>query len=409
MKPQNVVRLILLAWIFTLAPAVPGGFTFTTNDGTITITGYSGNAGGYLIIPDTTNGWLVTTIGTNAFYARSDVTNVLISTNVTRIAYRAFYNCKLTSLTIPNSVTNIERVAFANCSFTNVVLPSSVISLGTSAFGICFHLAAIMVDELNPMYSSTNGVLFNKNQTTLLQIPGGRSGSYTIPDTVTSIGDEAFMACYSLTNVAIPNSVTNIGTYAFSPCGLTSIVIPDSVINIGVAAFDLCQRLAYVALGSGVRSLPSNAFSSDSALTNITIPKTVTNIGNSAFLWCSNLKGMFFGGNAPGLGLTAFYGDNNLTIYCLPGTTGWNMTYGYGGCAIALWNPQPQAIGIQTNGFGFTVVGTTNIPIVVESCADLPSGTWTATQTCTLTNGSIYFSDPNCTNLPTRFYRIRSP
>jgi len=78
-----------------------------------------------------------------------------------------------------------------------------------------------------------------------------------------------------------------------------------------------------------------------------------------------------------------------------------------------LWNPQAQAadgsLGFKTNRFGFNITGTTNIPIVVETGTNLTSGVWTPLLTATLTNGSIYFSDPQWTNYPGRFYRLRSP
>ena len=85
----------------------------------------------------------------------------------------------------------------------------------------------------------------------------------------------------------------------------------------------------------------------------------------------------------------------------------------FGGLPTALWNPTIQtanaAFGVLNNHFGFTITGTTNIPIVVEGSANLATTSWTALQTCTLTNGSVYFSDPTWTNYATRFYRIRSP
>jgi hypothetical protein len=84
----------------------------------------------------------------------------------------------------------------------------------------------------------------------------------------------------------------------------------------------------------------------------------------------------------------------------------------FGGRPAILWNPQMQTSAFFTalaNQFGFTITGTTNIPIVVEASANLAPASWTALQTCTLTNGSIYFSDPGWTNYPARFYRVRSP
>jgi hypothetical protein len=106
-----------------------------------------------------------------------------------------------------------------------------------------------------------------------------------------------------------------------------------------------------------------------------------------------------------------FAGDINATVYYLPGTTNWGTTLG--GRPTKLWNPQAQtsdaSFGVQTNQFGFNITGTTNIPIVIEACADLASPAWVPLQSCTLTNGSVYFSDPAWTNYPGRFYRFRSP
>jgi hypothetical protein len=103
--------------------------------------------------------------------------------------------------------------------------------------------------------------------------------------------------------------------------------------------------------------------------------------------------------------------DDYATVYYLPGTTGWGTTFG--GRPTVLWNPQFQTgaptFGVQNNQFGFTVSGTTNIPIVLEATTALARPLWVNLQTCTLTNGSIYFSDPTWTNYPNRFYRIRSP
>jgi len=109
--------------------------------------------------------------------------------------------------------------------------------------------------------------------------------------------------------------------------------------------------------------------------------------------------------------LDVFDGDDNATDYYLPRTTGWGTTFG--GRPTVLWNPSIQttnaSFGVRTNQFGFTITGTANIPIVVEASTDLASASWTSLQTCTLTNGLIYFSDPQWTNHPARFYRLRSP
>jgi hypothetical protein len=98
-------------------------------------------------------------------------------------------------------------------------------------------------------------------------------------------------------------------------------------------------------------------------------------------------------------------------VFYLPGTTGWSATFG--GRLAALWNPQVQtrgaSFGVRTNRFGFTITGNSGLVIVVEACTNLARSVWQPVQTTTLTGGQMYFSDPQWTNYPDRFYRLRSP
>ena len=191
----------------------------------------------------------VTSIGYAAFYNCSCLTSVTIPNSVTSIGSDAFYGCSsLTSLTIPNSVTSIGDWAFFGCSsLGSVTIPNSVTSIGVEAFVICRSLTSIDVASNNTNYSSIGGVLFNKDQTSLIRYPGGKQGAYTIPNSVTSIGEAAFAFCTSLTSVTIPNSVTSIGTEAFRSCtSLTSVTIGNNVTSIGVWAFYGCTSLISV-------------------------------------------------------------------------------------------------------------------------------------------------------------------
>jgi len=256
-------------------------------------------------------------------------------------------------VTFPDSVTIIGYDAFFGCSsLTNVTIGDSLASIGNGAFAGCFKLTEITVDTNNPVYSSVNGVLFDKSQTTLVAYPGGLGGSYTIPDSVTSIGDTAFWECSSLTNVTIGNGVTHIGDAAFEDC--------ESLISV------------------------------------------------------------YFKGNAPTADEAISYGSlfdsDDATAYYLPGTTGWDYFSANTGIPAVLWflpNPlilnSSPGFGVQTNRFGFIISWATNTPVVVEACANLFHPAWIPVGTNTLTGGSSYFSDPQWTNHPARFYRLRAP
>jgi hypothetical protein len=156
-----------------------------------------------------------------------------------------------------------------------------------------------------------------------------------------------------------------------------------------------------------VGNIGDYAFNSFSSLTNVAIPNSVISIGSAVFGDCAMLKEVFFKGERPLMGANVFYSSTNATVYYLPGTGAWNQ---WPSPPLAvLWNPAPLNPAVQADQLGFAITGTPNIPIVVEATTGLVSANWTALQTCTLTNGSIYFSDPDWTKHPARLYRIRSP
>ena len=189
-------------------------------------------------------------IDRSAFSGCTLLENINLGNGVTEIGDYVFESCRgLTSVTIPDSVTTIGDNAFRECTgLTNVTIPDSVEFLGSGVFSRCTSLTSITVDKNNENYSSRDGMLFNKDQTTLIQYPAGNQrDTYIIPDSVKSIGEYAFSGCTGLTSITIPDSVTSIGIDAFDGCtGLTSITIPDSVTNIGGAAFYGCKGLTDV-------------------------------------------------------------------------------------------------------------------------------------------------------------------
>jgi len=128
--------------------------------------------------------------------------------------------------TIPSGVTSIGDYSFRGAtSLTSITIPPSVISIGQKAFQNATALTGITVDVANPNYSSADGVLFSKDSVILIDYPAGKTGSsFTIPSSVTGIGDMAFQDATSLTSVTIPSSVTNIGEWTFlDATSLTSV------------------------------------------------------------------------------------------------------------------------------------------------------------------------------------------
>ncbi len=237
-------------------------------------------------IPDS-----VTSIGDYAFYYCSKLTNIHIPDSVTSIGKHAFSSCSnLTSVTIPDSVTSIGDFAFFGCTnLTNLHIPDSVTSIGKHAFSSCSNLTSIhipksvtfidsaafngipsiTVAEDNKHYRMIDGNLYTKDGKILhTYVASNPRTSFTIPDSVTSIGNHAFHSCRNLTSIDIPDSVTSISDYAFFVClNLTSINIPDSVTSIGDSAFFGCTNL-----------------------TSISIPKSVTSVGKQAFGVCLSLQ-----------------------------------------------------------------------------------------------------------------------
>jgi len=225
------------------------------------------------------------------------------------------------------------------------------------------------------IYTTNNGTITITGYT-------GSNGDLTIPDTINGL------------------PVTSIGDEAFDGCGLTSATIPDSVTSVGEFAFANNLFLATVYIGS-----------------------CVTNIGDRAFINSGQPHGsglgiyFFFKGNAPVIGFEAL-GYFPKTFYFLPGTTGWDSfgyTTAYGTVIGAiLWNPQIQTndagFGVRNNQFGFNInwAGGSGQSVVVEACTNLANPVWVPVGNVTFTNDSSYFSDPDRTNYPSRFYRLKN-
>ncbi len=210
------------------------------------------------------------------YKARNSIRSVVLEDGVTSIsayAFRGFPN--LASVRIPEGVTSIGYDAFYNCNaLLAVSIPASVSKIGSRAFAACGLLQAIEVSENNPNYRSVDGVLFSKDGKTLCACPAARSGAYSVPEGVTTIGYGAFHGCFFLQQILFPSGVTGIEGSTFLSCySLTELVIPEGVSSIGEAAFWYCTKLK-----------------------SITIPASVTSI-KPAFMSCSSLTDVYYGGS----------------------------------------------------------------------------------------------------------------
>jgi hypothetical protein len=332
-KPQTATiacaaKLLLMFLLLLPQVAAQAQYTFTTNtDGTLNIAEYTGT-NGVVVIPNTTNGLPITTIGDAAFFGNSTLTSVTVGTNVAGIADQAFSYSTVTNVALPDSVTNIAFDSFHNCN----------------------SLTAIAVATNNPDYSSAAGVLFDQNQTTLLTFPEGKAGSYAVPNSVTDIGTYAFYDSTYLTSVALSSNVSTIEDYAFYDTpGLTAITVstnnlwyssvagvlfdksqdtliqypagnaatsytmPESVTNIGMEAFYSSASLTNVTLGTNVAIIGGAAFEYCPALASITFPNSVTIIEGDAFAECVSLASINIGTGVTNIGGQAFLGCPSVT------------------------------------------------------------------------------------------------
>ena len=229
--------------------------------------------------------------------ADTRIKTLIIDEGVTSIGDRAFQDCRnLSNVKLPNSLTLIYNDAFSNCtSLASVIIPDSVTSIGDDAFEGCISLKSIEISDNNKNYSSVDGVLFNKDKSVLVIYPAGKTDSvYSIPNSVTSIGNSAFSECTNLSNVTIPDSVTIIGVSAFYDCkNLINVTLPNSITSIDYSVFSDCTSITNITIPDSVTSIGDSAFEGCTSLTSITIPNSVTSIGNDAFYSCYFTFGSF--------------------------------------------------------------------------------------------------------------------
>jgi hypothetical protein len=302
----------------------------------------------------------ITGIGEGAFFNCTGLTGVKLPNAVTGIESYTFSGCTgLTGITIPKSVTIINSMAFADCTgLKKIKISGGVTEIGKQVFQNCTALNAINVKSGNKNFSSARGVLYNNDKTSLILYPKGKTGIFKIPNTVKSLEDDAFFGCDGLTEInvkssnknyssdqgilynknktelilfppgktddfTIPDSVTVIGKNAFYGCAnLTDMTIPNSITGIGDCAFIFCGNLASVTIGDNVTGIGEAAFAACTGLTDIIIPDNVTSIGEQAFAGCTGLTSVIIGNGVNSIvsgkaNYGVFYGCTSLTSVTL--------------------------------------------------------------------------------------------
>lgn len=289
-----------------------------------------------LVLPSSTRyenvSYTVTEIGENAFYNCTDIRNITFVSSIKTIGANAFYGCTgLTSVVIPTSIQTIGSNAFGNCNnLIKSAYPNHITSVPfTKGIAISYPSSGAMID---------NGCIYGSNKNVLYFIPLDIKGEFTIPNSVSTVGNDAFSGCTGLTKLTIPASVTSVGTDAFSGCQfealaiscreikdwfsndskLKTVTLGNSVVTIGAKAFAGCQNLTSVNFPSSVTSIGESAFSGCKGLTSISLPNSVTSVGNNSFLNCSGIRDITISGSSVSIASNAFSGCSveTLSISC---------------------------------------------------------------------------------------------
>lgn len=360
-----------------------GNWEYIIVDGNITITKYLGSETN-ITVPATIEGKKVTQIGNEAFMSNEIVESIILPEGIVVLGEDAFYYCtKLQHIEIPNSVKTIKRFAFRYCyalteinlpseltviedrvflyckNLKNINIPESVTTIKFSAFAFCEKigsitipqnvenieysfekyksLSSINVESNNNFFSSKEGVLYDKEQSTLLLYPPAKeSENFSVPSSVKHIRESAFAFCNNVERITIPQNVISIGEFAFYECtklkevklsnaitsiekgtfynctSVSSISIPQNVKKIGDRAFARCSNMKEVNLPKNLMEIGYASFEECKSLINVAIPESVNKIGSSAFAFCDGLNSIIIPSNVTSIESCTFYECVNL-------------------------------------------------------------------------------------------------
>ncbi|EAY16124.1 surface antigen BspA-like [Trichomonas vaginalis G3] len=207
---------------------------------------------------------------------------------------------------------SIEQYAMQSCKVETIFLPKNVNSFAANCFEGSRTLKTISCNPSNPTFSVMDGVLYNKDKTTLIKFPANHSTSFEIPETVTTIGFCAFISSV-IENVKFPPKLKRIDGYAFAVTKLKNLTIPDTITDISGGAFASCQHLTEVKFGTGMTYISNDCFM-DTRLTKVVIPENITSIGESAFSYCPNLKEVVLPSTITSLGGSCFPTNVNISF-----------------------------------------------------------------------------------------------
>ncbi len=231
----------------------------------------------------------ITSIGVNAFYHCNLLKTVTLPDAVEEIHVRAFNLCYgMTTVTTPANLKRIDYRAFDNCTKLKAfTLPASLTMLDSLAFCGCSEMRRIDVEEGNTVYRSVDGVLFNKDMTTLLCCPAGKLGDYVVPESVTAIGSYGFYYCRMLQSITLPLALKTIGNHAFRFCSaLKTIALPPYLETIAHDGFSQCPHLkSFLCYAPDVPAILSTTFNANNYKVPLYVPEASLNDYQNAEYW----------------------------------------------------------------------------------------------------------------------------